>query len=439
MKISQYIYYLDKKDKVICYSTLYDKIVLISQKAYASIKESLEMCKDRFPKTYDSLVANGFIIPDEIDELDVIRSRNKMAAFQSRAFDLTLLPSLDCNLRCWYCYEDHVRNSRMGREVQDSVVKMVRNKIEKDEIDGLSLNFYGGEPLLDFEDIAYPVSIALKTLCEEANIPFNTFFTTNGTLIDDGMLDKLAGLNAGFQITLDGYEEKHDKIRFRKSNQEGTYRHIINTIRKITDCMEHVFVNIRINYDEQTFRNIDGLLEDLSGIDRSKVNVHFERVWQTEIVPDNENLKRTVYLFMQNGFKTTYANWHPRGFACKAECLNQLVVSYDGKVYKCTGRNFTDEHCDGVLGSDGEVRWKPGRLERRLGKATFENPMCLACKMLPLCMGPCSQKQIDVGQDCLHQVCSKNVLEMRMGDYIEYYCNNLFVSNRSEETKKCDC
>ncbi len=100
-KISQYIYYLDKKDKVICYSTLYDKIVLISQKAYASIKESLEMCKDRFPKTYDSLVANGFIIPDEIDELDVVRSRNKMAAFQSRAFDLTLLPSLDCNLRCW--------------------------------------------------------------------------------------------------------------------------------------------------------------------------------------------------------------------------------------------------------------------------------------------------------------------------------------------------
>ncbi len=63
------------------------------------------------------------------------------------------------------------------------------------------------------------------------------------------------------------------------------------------------------------------------------------------------------------------------------------------------------------------------------------NPMCLACKMLPLCMGPCSQKQIDVGPDHLRQVCSKNVLEMQMNDYIEYVCNNMLLSNQSKEYK----
>ena len=435
MKISQYVYFIEKKNKVLCYSTLYNEVALISLNAYKTIEKSLDEFKEKFPNVYSSLVANKIIIEDEVNEIDIIRCRNKSETFYSRNFDLTLLPSLDSNLRCWYCYEDHVRNSRMGRDVQNNIVKLIRNKIGRKEIDSLSLNFYGGEPLLDFDDIAYPVSIALKSLCEEAGIPFSTFFTTNSTFIDDNMIHKLAELNVGFQITLDGHKEKHNKIRFKKSNQEGTYQQIIDTIHKITSRIENVFVNIRINYDEQTLQNIDGLLEDLLEIDRSKVNIHFERVWQTNTVPDNEILKRAIYLFMMNGFKTTYVNWHPRGFACKAECLNQAIVSYDGKVYKCTGRNFTEEHCDGILDDDGNIQWKTGRLERRLAKATFENPMCLACKMLPLCMGPCSQKQIDVGSDHLRQVCSKNVLEMQMNDYIEYVCNNMLISNQSKKYK----
>lgn len=212
MKVSQYVYIVEKANKVICFSTLHNTFVMISPMAYNMLCNSVDNLKKDFPRVYASLVENKMLIDDEVEELDIIRYRNKVDTFYNRNFNLTLLPSLDCNLRCWYCYEDHIRNSRMGKDVQKSIILLVKNKIHNKEIDSLSLDFYGGEPLLDFYDIAYPVSKSLKSLCEESNIPFTTFFTTNGSLIDDDIIDKLAELNPSFQITLDGYKEKHNKI-----------------------------------------------------------------------------------------------------------------------------------------------------------------------------------------------------------------------------------
>jgi len=88
----------------------------------------------------------------------------------------------------------------------------------------------------------------------------------------------------------------------------------------------------------------------------------------------------------------------------------------------------------GVLQDDGSIQWKPGRLERRIGKATFENQRCLNCKMLPVCMGPCSQKQIDVGADRLDDVCMLNALEMQMDEYIEFTFNNMATTQNLEKT-----
>jgi hypothetical protein len=46
--------------------------------------------------------------------------------------------------------------------------------------------------------------------------------------------------------------------------------------------------------------------------------------------------------------------------------------------------------------------------------------MCLNCQILPLRMGPCSRKQIGVGYDRLHEVCTLNTVEMKMDEYILY-------------------
>lgn len=228
------------------------------------------------------------------------------------------------------------------------------------------------------------------------------------------------------------------ELRLRNKMETFGNRHFdltvlpsMDTIYRLTEKIENTYVNVRINYDEKTLANIEELLNDLSGLDRKKTSVHFERVWQTESATNNEELKRIINLFIANGFNVSYINWHQKSCSCKAERLNQLAVNYDGKVFKCTGRKYTDEHSDGELDENGDVQWKPGRLEQRLGNTTFENNMCIKCKMLPVCMGPCSQKQIDVGPERLHEVCALNTLEMKMGEYIEDVYNNMVTANKT--------
>jgi uncharacterized protein len=431
MKESRFIYFVEKKGIVLCYSTMHNTIIAIPPNTYNSFKDMpLEEFAIRYPNSYKGFVENRLIIENNIDELAELRLRNKMATFYDKHFDLTVLPSMDCNLHCWYCFEDHVPDSRMSKDVQERIIKHISNKVDNKEISSLSLEYFGGEPLLDFNKIAYPLGMSLKSVCEQQKLKFNCFFITNSTLITDEMIGQLAELNAGFQITLDGDKNRHDTIRFRKQNNQGTYDHIIGTIYKLTEQIENTYINIRINYDDKTLENIEEVLSDLSDLDRKKVGVHFERVWQTSCTnKTNPELKNIINLFLANDFNVSYLNWHPRGCSCKVERMNQLAVNYDGKVFKCTGRKYTDEHSDGELDENGEILWKPGRLEQRLGKATFENDMCLKCKMLPVCMGPCSQKQIDVGPDRLKEVCALNTLEMKIGEYIEYTYNNMVAGN----------
>ena len=430
MKLSKYNYFIEKNDKTICYNTLQDTMLVFSDKAYQLLSDSLDEFRQRYPKNYDTMVEEKVLIDDDVDELAEVRLRNKREAWLNRKLDLTVLPSMDCNLRCWYCFEDHVPESRMSEEIQRRIVRYVEKRVENGEINALHLEYFGGEPLLDFDRIAYPLGLALKNVMESHKLPFSCFFVTNSSLMDEAMIEKLAQLNPDFQITIDGNAARHDKIRFRKSDGSGTYHSIIRNIHLLTTRLPQTFVNIRINYDEQTLKHIDELLEDLKDIDRSKVGVHFERVWQTSAhtQESNEDLKRVVNRFMSQGFRVSYINWHTRGCACKADRYHSLAVNYDGKVYKCTGRSYTEQNSDGELNAEGDVVWKPGRLEKRLGKATFENPMCLACKMLPVCMGPCSQKVLESDPERLKEVCTLGTLEMKMEEYIEYVLNNKMIS-----------
>jgi uncharacterized protein len=406
-------------------------MIIISSNAYNDFEtKSLEEFAVKYPNVYNGFVENKLIIEDNTDELAELRLRNKIDAFYDKKFDLIVLPSMDCNLHCWYCFENHVSSSRMSKDVQERIIKYITNKIARKHISSLLLEYFGGEPLLNFNEIAYSLGISLKSLCEKNDLPFDCFFISNATLVTDEMIKKLAELNAGFQITLDGDKKRHDTIRFHKQDNQGTYDHIINTIHKLTEQIENTFINIRINYDEKTLENIEEVLSDLSDLNRKKVNIHLERVWQTEKLNNNIEVKNTINLFLANGFNVSYLNWHPRGCSCKAERMNQIAVNYDGKVFKCTGRKYTDEHSDGELDENGNIIWKPERLERRLGKATFENDMCLNCKMLPICMGPCSQKQIDVGTERLKDVCALNTLEIKMGEYIEYAYNNMITNKK---------
>jgi uncharacterized protein len=70
----------------------------------------------------------------------------------------------------------------------------------------------------------------------------------------------------------------------------------------------------------------------------------------------------------------------------------KALINYDGKIFKCTASDFTTYPEERILLVSGDIEWNISRVAKRFEKATFENKHCLACNLLPVCFGPCSQK-----------------------------------------------
>ncbi|MCD7850431.1 MAG: hypothetical protein LUH63_12310 [Parabacteroides sp.] len=142
MKESKYNIFLRREAITVCYNSFNDNFLVVSNSAYDDyVNSDLFVFSSKYPKIYDSFVANGFLIPDERDELELLRLEHKYEIANSRHMQLTVYPTQDCNLKCWYCYENHVKGSRMSDEVQANIVLFIKKKIERNEFDSINITF----------------------------------------------------------------------------------------------------------------------------------------------------------------------------------------------------------------------------------------------------------------------------------------------------------
>ena len=423
MKKSNYNIFVPCERMVIGFNTYRNMYIAISPKAYSTYnKESLDDLMKKFPNCYKNMQEFGFLIEDDFDELASIRLRNKIECFASRKFQLMVFPTQDCNLKCWYCYETHQQNTKMTPEVMERIYLYVKNLIENNSFDSFQMSFFGGEPLLYFDEIVFPLASRIKNLIESAGKQFISFFVTNASLINKQTIDKLVTLSPRLQITLDGVKEKHDKVRIWKKNNAPTYDTIIQAVKELTkrEDLANFAITLRINYDNETLNNLHSLLEDLADVDKTKLHVHFERVWQTVDSVDNEQrdlLLKALIDFTERGFVVNQGSFRQKDYSCPAECYNYAIINHDGSVHKCNGRTLSKKSACGKIALTGQIEWDINKIAKRIGLATFENPSCIKCKMLPLCMGPCSQKLMEMG-GFDKQICSMKSVDTSLNDYI---------------------
>lgn len=431
MKTSHYNIYTKNKNNVICYNTKYDSFCLLSHPDAELLKHDLQKLSEQSPKAYEDLVKNRFIIEDEADEYQELCKEYDASINSPYVYHLTLLPSLDCNLRCWYCFEKHIQGSHLTAENSQAILEHVKQLFDHNpDLSSLRVELFGGEPLLYFKEELYPLLSQIKQYVTTQQKHVSFFFVTNAVCITPDTLPLFDELNASFQISIDGYKDRHDRIKYMPETQEGTYDNMIRTIYALTEQLGSTYINLRINYDDETLPYMKNLIKDLIDVDRHKISIHLERVWQTGTFMnyDNEELKSVINLWMLNGFKVSYMNMARRSYSCKASVKNQCVISYDGAVYKCSGRDFTTEHQDGVLLPDGHIQWNQPKLDKRLAIVTYDNDMCRTCKFLPLCWGPCCQKQLETTPDNFRRFCQKQNMELNIADYIRYRFNNAYIN-----------
>jgi uncharacterized protein len=147
---------------------------------------------------------------------------------------LCLNVSHDCNMRCRYCFAETGSFSRgrslMSFETGKRALDFLFEKSGPRK--NLEVDFFGGEPLMNFDVVKRLVEYGRKT--ERAlgkNIRFT--ITTNGSLLDD---DSIAFINAHMSnavLSIDGCRETNDKMRTFEDGS-GTYDDILPKYKRLT-------------------------------------------------------------------------------------------------------------------------------------------------------------------------------------------------------------
>lgn len=141
----------------------------------------------------------------------------------------------DCNLRCKYCFAS-TGDFGQGRMLMDYETgkKAIDFLIDKSgDRYFLELDFFGGEPSLNFDVVKQIVEYA-RSREEECNKKFRFTITTNGIHLTDDMIDFINKEMYNVVLSIDGRKEVNDRMRV-KIDGSGSYDIITKNFKRIVD------------------------------------------------------------------------------------------------------------------------------------------------------------------------------------------------------------
>lgn len=212
----------------------YDAIGLYQDFAPAEIKAKLlEKYSDRADVTAEEL-------DEMLGDIAALKAEGKLFTedvYADRAFDfknrhtelkaLCLHVAHTCNLNCSYCFaaqgkyhgERALMSFETGKRALDFLVENSGNR------KNLEVDFFGGEPLMNFDVVKQLVEYA-RSIEKEKNKNFRFTLTTNGVLLDDEVTEFANRECHNVVLSLDGRKSVHDLLR-KTVNGQGSYDVIV--------------------------------------------------------------------------------------------------------------------------------------------------------------------------------------------------------------------
>jgi len=356
--------------------------------------------KFKYDNSFDDfnwLIDNKFIVSNHKEVQDIILNRAKELD-SSQNLHLTLLPAqMACNFNCPYCYEDKKQKSRMGQNEKEIILNYINKRAD---LKNLQIEWFGGEPLLG-KDFILDFSQAVYNLAKFKNIDYRSSMTTNGFYLTSELFQKLVNLNVkAFQITIDGLEENHNKLR-PLSNGEPTFKTIIHNLTEISKLKSLDFnIVLRTNFNENS--DINGYIEFMKNLDLSK-DKRFAFIFRP-IESDLNDLQNDVSCSkvesssLQKSYEDKAINnalekgdlflYKDIGsHSCPASRENALILYPDMTVRKCTVALDNPKNMVGIIQSDGNLvkneNWDLWTLNTN---SIYNKPDCLTCSFNPQCL-----------------------------------------------------
>lgn len=343
------------------------------------------------------LVKDFFLVPVGKDETATYESFCKIARAMKMKKNgystFTILPTTACNARCVYCYEEGIKFVTMTEDTVNQVIafiKKVRNPNEK-----LFFSWFGGEPLIG-EKMIDKICAAMR----EADIPYHSRITTNGSLITEKNIKKMRDdwhLSRA-QITLDGVEEEYNRRKNYYFNYDSAYWHVLSRIKLVNE--NEITLNIRVNVDAGNIDGVPQMVADLKNFLPHPELVSIDIAPLFDLQASESGLDiwdksfRIAEWLQEQDFRM--ASHHTvsktRYNYCMANSpFKAIVIAPDGKLYNC--ENIMS------FNSVGDI-WKGITNEdymKSLQEVEPAREQCRGCFSLPECttFSRCSHLRVD--------------------------------------------
>jgi uncharacterized protein len=386
------------------FNTYSTSLIRLPKTDYGEIKSNIK--NETFVLENLELVSRlyslGLIVPSDFDEKAIIKIGNRKWRHNSKAYSVVIVPNIDCNFRCKYCFED-IEEKYMSEETINNIELFFNKRIISKQILNLDIGWYGGEPLLSKETIER----LSKTFSKVKN--YKAIIFSNGYDFDDNFIRNLPKLGINLvHITIDGPKGVHDSYRLHKNGDE-TFDRILDNIQKIiTYNNDSISINIRTNLDNDNKDNYSDLLKSFHKINSTKISFQVQQIQKTLTgngksycgTMNNEEYELVYKFAKEELLKNNYRkpeDFLPRNqhyHHCYVGLDNGFAINYDGSIYKCFGDINPPENSIGSLNKAGDIDFIPAEYLRWHNYDYFESISCRNCILLPICMGGCAHNRL---------------------------------------------
>ncbi len=225
-----------------------------------------------------------------------------------------------CNLNCSYCFASqgkyHGERALMSFEVGKQALDfLVANSGSRRN---LEVDFFGGEPLMNFDVVKQLVAYA-RSIEKEHGKNFRFTLTTNGVLIDEDVIDFANKEMSNVVLSLDGRKEVHDRFRVDYSGK-GSYDLIVPKFQQLVaarggknyymrgtfthhnpDFLEDIKQMLDLGFTELSMEPVvcaSGDPSELTAEDKAIVLDQYEKLAELMLERDKEGKPITFYHYM---------------------------------------------------------------------------------------------------------------------------------------------
>ncbi len=401
----------NKNGELILCNTDSTTIVKITDPELISVYRNIENITKQENNAHTSKIIDDLMNASLINTFDSDKEEQLFMAnmyrrskYKSNNISLTIAPTMDCNFKCVYCFENREKGT-MSEDTLSNIFNYIESIIESKK--SVVITWFGGEPLISKNTIIQ-FNRRVIDLCKSKNKAFLSGIITNGFLITDKMIKELEDAEIRFaQITLDGTEEIHN-IQRPLNNGNGTYNRIFNNIKLLSKSK--IKTTVRCNIGEDNKNYVELLIKEIKNADIKNIVFSPAQIQSsdnydgfTTCIENKKFAQLKLNLFDQ--YKNDQINidksmvmknhWN----YCSADRDDSMVINWNGDLYKCWNDIGNTSYKFGSINN----KYLNKQLQDYYTAWDISQDLeCLECKFLPLCMGGCPKKRLqDKNKQCV--------------------------------------